>query len=455
MNWNETTGDRNEAAGDDDSNRLSTDHRHSRRTVLRAAGVGVGTALVGGALDTAAAGTAVEKCTSGATIDVAPTFTSHNNMWTTTDATQCIFLNDDDSYGWHWNRGSTVETGPNYPEVLCGTKPWGSCTGSSFFPKQRGDFTQLDLALSKTSNFDKTQGEWNLAEEWWLTDVQPECNVDNGGDITHEVMLVLEWSDAHSHGGTIEDGAIEDKFGNTIDYWAHYDEDDGMNWEFHIFRIQAKAVPDNVDLKSIMDYMSDNFSAVSPSHWVSGIEVGNEYWDNTSGSITWDRLDVTVNGSTETSGSGGGGGGNLLTNPGFEDGTTGWFSHASFSTVSSPVRSGSAAGEASNRTENWMGVRQTVTSQLSNNGQGTYDVSGFVRLGSGTGDARVTLLVEDDNGATYYTNTSTAVDDSSWTEVADSLNVSWSGLDNAELYFETDGSLADLYVDDASMTYEG
>jgi hypothetical protein len=451
MNWNETTGDGNEAAGDDDLNRLPTDHRYSRRTLLKTAGVGVGAAALGGALDTAAAGTAVEKCSSWATIDVAPTFRSINNTWGTDDVTadpqQCIFLNDDDSYGWYWDRGTTDSDRPNYPEVLCGTKPWGGCTGSSFFPKQRGDFNQLDLALDKTSTYDKTQGEWNLAEEWWLTDVKPECGVDNGDDITHEVMLVLEWSDDHSHNGTEEDGAIVDKFGNTIDYWAYYNRD----WHFHIFRIADNSVPDNVDLKSIMDYMSDNFSTVSPSHWVSGVEVGNEYWDNTNGKITWDRLDVTVNGSTETSGSGS----NLLTNPGFEDGTTGWFSHASFTTVSSPVHTGSAAGEAYNRTENWMGVRQTVTSQLSNNGHGTYDVSGYVRLGSGTGDARVTLLVEDDNGATYYTNTSTAVDDWSWTQVADSLNVSWSGLSNAELYFETDGSLADLYVDDAVMSYQG
>jgi hypothetical protein len=444
MNWNEATGDT------DDSNRLTNDHRYSRRAVLKTAGAGVGAAAFGGAFGTAAAGTAVEKCTPGETIDVAPTFTSHNNMWTTTDATQCIFLNDDDSYGWHWNRGSTADSGPNYPEVLCGTKPWGSCTGSSFFPKQRGDFWQLDLALSKTSTYDKTQGEWNLAEEWWLTDAMPGCGTNVGDQITHEVMLVLEWSDDHSHDGTKEDGAIEDKFGNTIDYWANYDRD----WHFHIFRIQANAVPSNVDLKSIMDYMSNNVSTVTSDLWVTGVEVGNEYWDNTSGKITWDQLDVTVNGSTETSGSGGSGA-NLLTNPGFEDGTTGWWSHATFSTVSSPVHSGSAAGEASNRSSNWMGVRQTVTNQLSNNGQGTYDVSGFVRLGSGTGDARVTVAISDNDGTSYFTNTSTAVDDWSWTEVADSLNLSWNGLDDAELYFETDGSLADLYVDDASMTFQG
>lgn len=450
MNRNEIAGDGSEPSGDnDDSNRLPGNHRHSRRAVLKAAGVGVGAAMLGGAADTAAAGTAVEKCSNWATIDVAPTFKSINNMWGTTNATQCIFLNDDDSYGWHWDRGSTGDGDPNYPEVHCGTRPWGGCTGSSLFPKQRGDFTQLDLALSKTSTYDKTQGEWNLAEEWWLTDVKPECGTDNSSNITHEVMLVLEWSDDHQHGPPIDDNAIQDKFGNTIDYWAQYD----IGHSFHIFRISANAVPDNVDLKSVMDYMSNNVSSVSSSHWVSGIEVGNEYWDNTSGSITWDRLDVTVNGSTETSGSGGGG--NLLTNPGFEDGTTGWYSHATLSTVSSPVHSGSAAAEVSGRTENWMGVRQDVTTELSNNGHGTYDVSGFVRLGSGTGDGRVTVAVTDDNGTTYYTNTSTAVDDSSWTEVADSLNISWSGLDSAELYFETDGSLADLYVDDASMTFQG
>lgn len=439
---------RNDGTDHDESDRLENDRRYSRRTVLRTAGAGIGAVTFGGALGTAAAGTAVERCNAGTTIDVAPTFTAINNMWSTTDATQCIFRNDDDSYGWHWNRGATSSSSPNYPEVLCGTKPWGSCTGSSLFPKRRGDFTQLDLALSKNSTYEKTQGEWNLAEEWWLTDAKPGCGTNVGDRITHEVMLVLEWSDDHNHGTPIESNATEDRFGNTIDYWAHYDND----WSFHIFRIAANAVPTNVDLKAVMDYMSSNVASVTPDLWVTGIEVGNEYWDDTTGSITWDRLDVTVNGTTETSGSTGG---NLLANPGFEDGTTGWYSHASLAAVSSPVRSGSAAAEASDRTSNWMGVRQDVTDQLSNNGQGTYDVSGFVRLGSGTGDARVTVAVSDDDGTSYYTNTSTAVDDAGWTEVADSLTLGWNGLDSAELYFETDGSLADLYVDDAAMTFEG
>jgi hypothetical protein len=32
----------------------------------------------------------------------------------------------------------------------------------------------------------------------------------------------------------------------------------------------------------------------SPDRWLSGIELGNEYWDNTSGQTTVDQLDVTV-----------------------------------------------------------------------------------------------------------------------------------------------------------------
>lgn len=217
-----------------------------------------------------------------------------NNQWSTTVVNQCIQRYDDGSYGWDWTRGFTGVTTPNYPQALFGTKPWGSDTGTSLFPVQRGNVDQLDLKLDINQTI--TGDEWNLAEEWWLTANKPGGDVSDS--ITHEVMVVLDWGPDHGHGSVIEPSAVVDNYGNSIDYWTNYQ----IGWDFHIFRVASATPPDIIDLASIMKYMSAHVDSVTPDLWMSGIEVGNEYWDNTSGKTVFRQFDVTLNGQQETSG---------------------------------------------------------------------------------------------------------------------------------------------------------
>jgi hypothetical protein len=122
-------------------------------------------------------------------------------------------------------------------------------------------------------------------------------------------MLVLEWGSQHQHGNVIQSNAFTDDYGNAIDYWTHYDH----SWSFHIFRVAANQAPSNLDLASLVDYLdtqvTDDVTALDPDLWVSGIEVGTEYWDDTSGEATFSQFDATVNGQTATSGGAGTGSG--------------------------------------------------------------------------------------------------------------------------------------------------
>lgn len=247
----------------------------------------------------AAASVLEKRCQNFETLTVGNgVFDVINNQWSTTDVTQCIQLYDDDSYGWEWTRNSTGSTSPNYPQVLLGTKPWGSDTGSSLFPVRRRSVDQFELELAVDQTI--AGNEWNLAEEWWLTSSEPSGDVSDS--ITHEVMLVLDWGADHGHGDVIESNAVTDSYGNTIDYWANYQ----IGWDFHIFRIASDTIPNVVDFTAIMEYMSANIDSVTPDLWMSGVEVGNEYWDDTSGTTVFQQFDVTLNEEQATSGSNGG-----------------------------------------------------------------------------------------------------------------------------------------------------
>ena len=90
---------------------------------------------------------------------------------------------------------------------------------------------------------------------------------------------------------------------NTYDYAHHYPEGGGWNWNYHQFRISGEQrIPSEIDFKLFIDYLQQKYSRISDTLWVSGMELGNEYWDFTEGACTVKSLSYTVNGETATSG---------------------------------------------------------------------------------------------------------------------------------------------------------
>jgi hypothetical protein len=141
---------------------------------------------------------------------------------------------------------------------------------------------------------------------------------------------------------------------------------------------------------------------------------------------------------------------NLVTNPGFENGTTGWFSSGSLTTSGASPHSGSACGSATLGAfggyvgQSLLGVLQAGHS---------YTCSAWLRVGSGSPTISMQILEADGSGG------------STTTLVAQSLSTTWSLLSTTftlnvigtltflDLRFtDTDRILASLLLDDVSIT---
>ncbi|MBN1694121.1 hypothetical protein JW879_01815 [candidate division WOR-3 bacterium] len=240
---------------------------------------------------------------NGASIELSGgNFELSNNAWgyscNLDSCYQAIILYTDDSYGWEWNRDLTGDNDPNYPEVICGTKPWGTQTEAEIFPIQIKDINsfnaEMDIVYGASGN------NWNLAFEFWLTEQEPGgTNVE--GSITDEVMIWLGWGTTHDAITIKEDSAVIDGE-NIYDYAQYYPPYEERIWDYHQFRISGEQkIPSEIDFKLFVDYIKDEYNR-SDTLWVSGMELGNEYWDFTEGACTVKALTYTVNGETATSG---------------------------------------------------------------------------------------------------------------------------------------------------------
>ena len=241
---------------------------------------------------------------SNSVIDLADsTFILSNNDWgfssSSDECDQAIILYSDDSYGWEWSRGSTGSDIPNYPEVICGTKPWGTKTKAAIFPVRIRDINSFEAEMDIVYGVEGSN--WNLAFEFWLTEQKPEGN-NVEGSITDEVMIWLGWGALHNTSSAEEDDALMD-YESVYDYVQYEPESERREWDYHQFRISGEQkVPSEIDLKMFVDYIKDRYNR-SDTLWVSGMELGNEYWDNTEGACTVKSLSYTVNGVTAVSGS--------------------------------------------------------------------------------------------------------------------------------------------------------
>lgn len=136
---------------------------------------------------------------------------------------------------------------------------------------------------------------------------------------------------------------------------------------------------------------------------------------------------------------------NMLTNPGFEQGTTGWSAAGGSITTAADSHSGTSSLKVYNRTGASNSARQKLSIQ---NGK-TYTFSAFTKLGSGTDSAYLMIEIVV-GGQTYWRQlASNPVNSTIWTPLSRTYTFNEAGpITSAYLYVQTGTSLADLYVDD-------
>ena len=147
---------------------------------------------------------------------------------------------------------------------------------------------------------------------------------------------------------------------------------------------------------------------------------------------------------------------NLLTNPGFEDGITGWNAFAGCNLTASTLhyRSGTSSGYASGRTQNYQGIAQSLLGKMEPGK--TYRITGWVKLegapaGGDTIKATIKKVVD---GNSIYTSvcTSTGSNDQ-WTLLSDQYTLTADGtLTALDIYFEGPAANVNFYVDDVNVS---
>lgn len=145
---------------------------------------------------------------------------------------------------------------------------------------------------------------------------------------------------------------------------------------------------------------------------------------------------------------------NILSNPGFENGTTSWVaSGCTIAQDGSQFQSGAYSLKASARSNQWAGPVQNIRAVLASNGTGTYNYSAWVKTETGTADVKVTVMIKH-GGNYYYYGTVLTVNSTSWTQISGSQSLAWTGtLEDATFYVETLNShVGNLFVDNCSMT---
>jgi len=147
---------------------------------------------------------------------------------------------------------------------------------------------------------------------------------------------------------------------------------------------------------------------------------------------------------------------NLVTNPGFESGTTGWYgSGCDISTSASIYRSGSHSGYAYNRTETWNSLRQSMLGKMEPGK--TYAISGWMRLeGAASDNINMAIRKTDDSGTSYpWVDATTGYDDQ-WTELMGYYTVDANGaLTDLDIYFEGPAAGVNYYLDDVNVVETG
>jgi hypothetical protein len=215
-----------------------------------------------------------------------------------------IFIQNDGSFGWEFNRGSCGggdNPPPDYPEVEFGIHPFGTAKNmvtspdfcsTTLLPLQIKNITSASVTIDQMNIQMPNPTSWNINFEMWLTNQHPVTGSHNCA--VAEIMTFWGWQDGRwpcDQNGSLTSG--------TSGYaYCHYGSQWGCGWDYHQFRVNGgpmKTYSGKLDVRAILDWFVAN-KGVSKDLWVSRFEIGSEIGDNTSGKVTIKKLTFEVNG---------------------------------------------------------------------------------------------------------------------------------------------------------------
>ncbi len=146
--------------------------------------------------------------------------------------------------------------------------------------------------------------------------------------------------------------------------------------------------------------------------------------------------------------------GNLLSNEGFEYGTTAnWqsFTGSPIGVDTDVVHSGNYSGKTSQRSQTFDGIARDLTAEAVNGS--TYQFSAWMRLeNAASAPVAMTVRITDQGGTTYTNIDSQTASDSGWVELSGVLTLNYSGtLSEFVVYFEGPDPGINYYLDDVSV----
>jgi glucuronoarabinoxylan endo-1,4-beta-xylanase len=142
---------------------------------------------------------------------------------------------------------------------------------------------------------------------------------------------------------------------------------------------------------------------------------------------------------------------NLLINPGFEEGISGWDDRSCSLSTSIESRSGSYSGYATGRNATWQGIRQSVLDKMIP-GE-TYTISAWMKLENSSTDQIVATVEQRDDRDVRYIRVDQATGyDSQWTRLSGQFTLDVVGiLTTLDVYFEGPASGVNFYLDDVEV----
>ena len=149
-------------------------------------------------------------------------------------------------------------------------------------------------------------------------------------------------------------------------------------------------------------------------------------------------------------------GNQIVTNGGFEDGTTGWGSiTSSIGTTTTVKRSGDASAYVTNRTQTYSSIYQHLVGSVEQ-GQ-ILELIAWVRLdNAASDDVSMYLKRTDDSGSRWFNLDTVTATNSGWTRLHAVWTANWTGtLSELRLYFPNLDVGNSFYIDDVSVTVTG